>query len=87
MQMKIAETDIRLDPAALAAMGNGEIAYVKRIASDDVNRLFPGVPEIEPGIPLFALLAADGKPIMLTDDRDVALAGARENNLVTVSLH
>jgi hypothetical protein len=36
---------------------------------------------------LFALLGADGTPIMLTDSRDAAIANAWENQLQTVSLH
>jgi hypothetical protein len=36
---------------------------------------------------LFALLSADGSPIMLTDSRDAAIANAREHELQTVSLH
>jgi hypothetical protein len=36
---------------------------------------------------LFALLAADGTPIMLTDSKDAAIANAWENELQTVSLH
>jgi hypothetical protein len=36
---------------------------------------------------LFALLGADGTPIMLTDSRDAALANALQQELQTVSLH
>ena len=58
---------IEISPEALAQLGDGEIAYVKTIRSEDVHALFPQVPEIEPGLKLFALHAADGTPIMLTD--------------------
>jgi hypothetical protein len=36
---------------------------------------------------LWALFAADGRPILLADQRDLAMAGAYENDLVTVSIH
>jgi hypothetical protein len=36
---------------------------------------------------LFALLGADGSPIMLTDSKDAAITNAWENELETVSLH
>jgi hypothetical protein len=71
----------------LAHLGGGVIAYVKPMRSEDVNRLFPQAPAIEPGLELFALLAADGSPIVLTDSRDAAVANAMENHLKMVSLH
>ena len=40
-----------------------------------------------PGMDLFALLAADGSPILLTDSHDAATANAWEHDLQTVSLH
>jgi hypothetical protein len=76
-----------ITPQALALLGGGKVAYVKSIRSDDVGRIFPGAPEIPAGLDLFALLAADGTPILITDSRDAALANALEQDLVTVSLH
>ena len=72
---------------ALAQMGDGEIAYVKTIRSEDVPALFPQAPEIEPGLKLFALHAADGTPIMLTDSREAAIANAWSQELEMVSVH
>ncbi len=70
-----------------AHLGQGNIAYVKPIRSDDVARLFPQAPTIQPGLDLYLLLGADGMPIMLTDSKDAAVANAWENKLQTVSLH
>lgn len=70
-----------------AHLGQGHIAYVKPIKSDEVSRLFPQAPAIQPGLDLFMLLGADGVPIMLTDSKDAAVANALENALQTVSLH
>jgi hypothetical protein len=72
---------------ALAELGDGEIAYVRTIRSEDVPAMFPQAPEIEPGVQLFALHAADGTPIMLTDSLEAAVAGAHSNELQTVSVH
>ena len=72
---------------ALAHLGDGQIAYVKTIRSEDVHTLFPQVPEIQPGLKLFALHAADGTPIMLTDSREAAVANAISQQLETVSVH
>lgn len=70
-----------------AHLGDGAIAYVKEMRSEDVTRLFPQAPEIQPGLQLFALLSADGTPIVLTDSRDAAVANAWQNDLQTVSVH
>lgn len=72
---------------ALAHLGDGEIAYVRAIRSEDVAAMFPQAPKIEPGIELFSLHAADGTPIMLTDTREAAVANAWSQELETVSVH
>jgi len=72
---------------ALAQLGDGRLAYVKTIRSEDVANLFPQAPKIEPGIKLFSLHAADGTPIMLTDSREAAIANAWSNELQAVSVH
>ncbi len=64
---------------ALAHLGEGHIAYVKQVRSEDVPGLFPQAPKIAPGLKLFALHAADGTPIMLTDSREAAIANAWSN--------
>ena len=76
-----------VSPEALAQLGEGHIAYVKQVRSEDVPDLFPEAPEIAPGLKLFALHAADGTPIMLTDSREAASANAWSNELLAVSVH
>ncbi len=71
----------------LAALGEGLVAYVKPIRSEDLSELFPGAPAVKPGLNLFALLGADGKPLIVTDTRDAALANAMQHELHMVSLH
>jgi hypothetical protein len=72
---------------ALAHLGDGEIAYVRPIRSEDVPAMFPQAPEIAPGLKLYALHAADGTPIMVTDSREAAVANAWSHELQTVSVH
>src|SRR6202020_245100 len=79
--------DLEMSPEALAQLGDGEIAYVKTIRSEDVHTLFPQVPDIEPGLQLLTLHAADGTPIMLTDSREAAIANAASQQLEMVSVH
>lgn len=76
-----------ISPEALAGLGGGKIAYVKAVRSEDVASLFPQAPQLQPGMQLFALHAADGTPIMLTDSREAAVANAWSNELETVSVH
>jgi hypothetical protein len=76
-----------ISPEALAHLGDGQIAYVKAITSEQVATLFPQAPKIAPGTQLFALHAADGTPIMLTDTREAAVANAWSHELQTVSVH
>ena len=77
----------QITPEALAHLGEGHIAYVKQIRSEDVPGLFPMAPQMSPGLKLFALHAANGTPIMLTDSREAAIANAWSNELQAVSVH
>ena len=77
----------KISPEALALLGGGRIAYVKAIRSEDVQKQFPQAPTLAPGTLLYALHAADGTPIMLTDSREAAIANAWSQELETVSLH
>ena len=88
-QMSRIENDITMSPEALAHLGDGHIAYIKAIRSEDVATLFPKVkvPKMPPGQRLFALHAADGTPMMLTDSREAAVANAWRQELETVSVH
>ena len=86
-EMNRTENKSQISLETLAHMGDGEIAYVKIIRSEDVPALFPQAPEIAPGLKLFALHAADGTPIMLTDSREAAVANAWSQELETVSVH
>jgi hypothetical protein len=76
-----------ISPEALALLGGGKIAYVKAIRSEDVPTMFPQAPQLQPGMQLFALHAADGTPMMLTDSREAAVASAWSQELETVSVH
>lgn len=71
----------------LAHLGEGSVAYLRKVSSDDLRGRFPGLEEIQPGMELWALFAANGQPILLSDARDRALAGAMENDLTTVAIH
>jgi hypothetical protein len=78
---------IELTADQFAHLGEGAIAYVRPIKSEEAQALFPQVQGLQPGMQLFALLGADGAPIVLTDSKDAAVANAWENQLATVSVH
>jgi hypothetical protein len=71
----------------LAQLGGGKIAYIKVMTADEAKQMFPAVEGIPAGIDLFALHAADGTPLALTDSRHAAIANAIENDLVPLSVH
>ncbi|GAB1580661.1 MULTISPECIES: DUF1150 family protein [Phyllobacteriaceae] len=69
-----------------AHLGAGEIAYMRKMRTDDLARSFPALPPMAPGLELWALFGADGAPIVLSDARANILAGAQEHELRTVML-
>jgi len=72
---------------AFERLGGGQIAYLRPVRSEDVQAIFPQAPELAPGMSLWALLAANGQPIMLTDSKAAAIANAQEHDLEAVSVH
>lgn len=71
----------------LARLGGGQVAYIKILSSDEALRMFPAIEGLPRGINLFALHAADGTPIALTDTRQAALSHAMEGELEIASVH
>ncbi|NDB67849.1 MAG: DUF1150 domain-containing protein [Methylocystaceae bacterium] len=76
-----------LTPEQFANLGDGVVAYLRAMRSEDVTRYFPEAPKIPPGLTVFALIGADGAPIALADSPEGAIGNARENDLQMVSLH
>jgi hypothetical protein len=76
-----------MSPEALGLLGTGKIAYVRTIRAEDMLSQFPQIQHLAPETLLYALHAADGTPIMLTDSREAAIANAWSQELETVSLH
>ena len=76
-----------MPPANFAILGGGKIAYVRPMMSDEAKDLFPGLPPVTPGLKLWALLTADGTPIMLSDSREAVEMNAHEHDLEMVSIH
>ena len=71
----------------LARLGGGQVAYITTLSSDQALRMFPAIEDLPHGINLFALHAADGTPIALTDTRQAALSHAMDGELEIASVH
>jgi hypothetical protein len=71
----------------LAHIGEGVVAYLREMDSEELRGKFPNMPEIASGMRLWAVFAADGRPILLSDERANAIAGALEQDLTPVSIH
>lgn len=71
----------------LARMGEGKVAYMRRLTGEDIAQAFPGAVDIEPDATVWALFAADGAPLAIADDAGGALSTAFQNDLVPVAVH
>jgi len=80
------QSKIVLSDLEFAQLGEGRVAYLKRVNTDELARKFPGLPPMTPGIEVWGLFGAGGEPIILSDVRAQALAGAQEHELETVTL-
>jgi len=79
--------DAVMEDRDFAGIGAGHVAYLRPMRSEEIKDLFPEVPDLPPGQRLWALFAADGMPILLTDSRENAEVTAMENDLEMVRLH
>lgn len=71
----------------LARLGDGQVAYIRTLTTAEAKRMFPAIDGLPKGIDLFALHAADGTPIALTDSWQAAIGHARDGELEVASVH
>ena len=62
-----------ISPHELAALGMQDVAYIKRVAVDEVAG--------------YAVCAADGTQMAVLPDRDLAFATVRQHDMEPVSVH
>tara|TARA_R110000868_G_scaffold73117_31_gene212518 strand:+ start:683 stop:943 length:261 start_codon:yes stop_codon:yes gene_type:complete len=70
-----------------ARLGEGKVAYIRSMTSDQFHAAFPDVEALPAGLNLWALLNADGAPIVIGDSREALIANAWEHELQPVSVH
>lgn len=71
----------------LEQLGGGEVAYIKTLSSEEANEIYPLDDLLPEGISIYALHAADGTPIALTDSMQAALGQALDDELQVTSVH
>lgn len=72
----------------LKHLGEGKISYIRRMTGSEVVGMIPDAAgQIPDHAKVWALISADGQPIMISDNREMLEANASENNLATVSRH
>ena len=87
-QMKVSvANEISISPVELAQLGDGQVAYIKQMTTAEAGRMFPAIEGIPKGIALFALHAADGTPLALTDSMQAALSHAMDDELHVARVH
>ena len=65
----------------------GKVAYIRAMTTSEAKEMFPAVEGIPMHCDLYALHAADGTPIALTDSRQAALGHAMEDELEIAPVH
>lgn len=76
-----------VSPFELAKIGDGKVAYIKEMTTDEARKAFPTVEGLPSGTNLFALHGADGTPLALTDSRQAAVGHAMGDELEIASIH
>lgn len=71
----------------LLHIGGENVAYIRELSVSDFESIYPGILDGDLPYKLFALLGADGEPLMISDERAIAEANADEYDLEMVSLH
>jgi hypothetical protein len=70
---------------ALANMGLGEVAYVRKVSAIEVEHMIGQKIATDPTTPLYCLYLADGTPVSVSDSREAALANAFEHDLAAIN--
>jgi hypothetical protein len=78
---------IEISPEALAAIGGGEWAYLRKMTGAEIRAKFPGAPDVSAETDFFAVFGADGTPLALADTQQAALANMVANDLTPVAVH
>lgn len=84
---RIPSAGVVISQLELAKLGGGQVAYIREMSSDEAAQRFPAIKGLPRGINLFALHAADGTPIAITDTRRAAIEHAIGDELQIATVH
>jgi hypothetical protein len=76
-----------LSEADLAALGGGDLAYIREIEGTQAVKLLGGRAKVPPKARLYCLYDADGTPVSISDSREGAIGSAFEHELMPMSVH
>lgn len=77
----------KLTPESFATIGMPNIVYVREVRAAEVERELGSELGVPADTRLYAVHAANGQRMAVLDNRDAAFAGARQYDLVPVSVH
>lgn len=81
------EHTLDLSPDDLAALGGGDLGYIREIGVGEARRLLGGQARVADNSKLFCLYDAGGMPISISGSREAALGSAVEHELMPMSVH
>ena len=71
----------------LAALGRGEVAYVRSIDANAAKGILGPEASVPAGTEFFCLYLADGTPVSISGSREAALQSAAQHDLMTIAVH
>ena len=86
-EAQLADAPLAMSEVEFAALGDGEIAYIKTLSPEQAQSIYPQLKGLPEGITIFAVHAADGTPLALTDTHFAAVENAKEQDLIPMSVH
>jgi hypothetical protein len=78
---------IFVSPEELAHIGEGALAYIREIDSEDVAKMLGHRIVVPAGSKLFCLFNANGAPISISGTHAAAVGSALEHELLPISVH
>ena len=78
---------VELTPQDLAALGEGDLGYIREIEVQEAQRLLGSQASVSPDSKLYCLYNADGTPVSISGSREAALGSAFEHELMAMSVH
>ena len=78
---------VELTPQDLAALGEGDLGYIREIEVQEAQRLLGSQASVSRDSKLYCLYNADGTPVSISGSREAALGSAFEHELMAMSVH